>query len=76
MLSGLKTFWRRKISELLPNSRSAIYMMFIYNITELKICVSLRKHPDVTIAENDDAAYTPCLVTHKKLILTAIPLKC
>ena len=25
--------------------------MFIYNITEVNICVSLHKNPDVTIAE-------------------------
>ena len=47
-------------------------MMFIYKITEVKICVSLRKHHDVTLAENDLAAYAPCLGPHRKLILTAI----
>ena len=46
--------------------------MFIFNITEVQICVSLCKHPDVKIAENDAAAYTPCLGPHRKLIMTAI----
>ena len=35
-------------------------MMFIYDMTEVKICVLLREHPEVTIAENDAAAQTPC----------------
>ena len=50
-------------------------MMFIYNITEAKICVLLCEHPDVTFAENDIAAYTPCMGHHRKLILTAFSLK-
>ena len=29
----------------------------------------------VTLAANDDAAYTPCLRPHRKLILSAILLK-
>ena len=48
--------------------------MFIYKISEVKICVSLRKHHDVTFAENDPAAYTQCLGPHRKLIMTAILL--
>ena len=32
-------------------------MMFICKITEVKTCVSLREHHDVTFAENDVAAY-------------------
>ena len=49
--------------------------MFICKITEVKICVSLRENLDVTFAENDAAAYTSCLGSHKKLILTVILLK-
>ena len=49
--------------------------MFIYKITEVKNCVSLREHPDVTFAENGSATYMPCLGPHRKLILTAILLK-
>ena len=49
--------------------------MLIYNIIELKICVSLRKHPDVIIAENGAAACTPYLGPHRIFILTAILLK-
>ena len=50
-------------------------MIFINNIIEVKICVSVCKYPIVTIAENDAAAYTPGLGPHRKLILTAILLK-
>ena len=50
-------------------------MMFIYKIAEVKICVSLGEHHDVTFVENDAAAYTPCLRHHRKLIWTAILLK-
>ena len=67
MPSGLQSFWRPsktseqcKISELPPNSHCVIKMMFIYKITEVNICVPLREHHDVTFAENDAAAYTPC----------------
>ena len=49
--------------------------MFIYKIKEVEIYVSLREHADVTFAENDTAAYIPCLGLHKKLILTVILLK-
>ena len=41
--------------------------MFICKITEVKICLSCRKHYDVTFAENHAAAYTPCLGPHRKL---------
>ena len=37
--------------------------------------VSLREHHDVTFVEYDAAAYTACLGTHKRLILTAILIK-
>ena len=37
--------------------------------------MSVREHHDVTFAENDPAAYTPCLGPHRKLILTVILLK-
>ena len=50
-------------------------MMFIYKITEVKFCITLRKYHDVTITANDTAAYTQCLRHHKKLILTTILLK-
>ena len=63
-----------KISELPPNSHCVINMMFIYKITEVKICVLLLEHHDVTFAGNDAAAYPPCLGPHRKLILTAILL--
>ena len=33
-------------------------MMFIYKITEVKFYVSLREHHDITLTENDAAAYT------------------
>ena len=36
--------------------------------------MSLRKHHNVTFAENDPAAYTQCLGPHRKLIMTAIQL--
>ena len=49
--------------------------MFIYKITGVEFCVTLRKYQDVTIAANDAAVYTQCLRHHKKLILTAILLK-
>ena len=78
MLSGLQSFWWRaktseqcKISELPPNSQCAINILFIYKITEVKICMSLWEHHDVTFAENDTAAYMLYLGPHRKLILTA-----
>ena len=52
-----------------------LHMMFNYKIMEVTICVSFREHHAVIFAENDAAAYTPCLGTHRKLILTAILLK-
>ena len=51
------------------------YMMFVYKIAEVKICVSLREHHDITFAENGTAAYMPCLEFHRKLNLTSILLK-
>ena len=42
-------------------------MLFIYKITAVKLCMSLRKDHEVTLAANDAAAYTPCLQTHRKL---------
>ena len=52
-------------------------MIFIYKITEsdVNFLKSLRKCHDVTIAINDAAPYTLYLESHRKLILTAIPLK-
>ena len=50
-------------------------MMFIYELIEVKFCMSLRKYHDVTIAANDAAAYTQCFRPHRKLIFTAILLK-
>ena len=49
--------------------------MFIYKITEVRFCMSLRKYHDVSVAANDDTAYTQSLQPHRKLILTAILLK-
>ena len=46
--------------------------MFICKITEVKFCVSLHEHHNVTFAENDAAAYMPCLAPHRKLIVTVI----
>ena len=37
--------------------------------------MSLRKYHDITFAENDAVAYTPCLRLNRKLILTADLLK-
>ena len=50
-------------------------MMFIYKITEVRFFGTLREHHDVTFSENDAAAYTPCILPHRKLIVTAILLK-
>ena len=82
MLSGLQSLWwcakqsePCKISELPPDSHCAINMILIYKITEVKMFVSLREHHYVPFAENGAAAYTPCLLPHGKLILTAILLK-
>ena len=63
MLSGLQSFWRRaklsdqcKILELPPNSHCAIDMVLVYKMTEVKSCVSLREHHDLTFAAHDAAA--------------------
>ena len=63
MFSCLQRFWRNaktsepcKIPELPPDSHCAINMLLKYKITEVKICVSLCKHHDVTFAKNDAAA--------------------
>ena len=37
--------------------------------------MSLGKYHDVSVAANDDTAYTQSLQPHRKLILTAILLK-
>ena len=50
-------------------------MIFIYQITEVKYCTSLRKYRDVTLAANETSAYTQCSQPHRKLILTAMQLK-
>ena len=50
-------------------------MMFIYKITHVKVCISIRKYNNVTGCANDAAACTPCLQPHRKIILTAILLK-
>ena len=50
-------------------------MIFIYKITEVKFCISLRKYRDVTLAANEPSAYTQCSQAHRKLILTAMQLK-
>ena len=43
-------------------------MIFIYKITEVKFCISLRKYRDETLAANDVSAYTQCSQSHRKLI--------
>ena len=50
-------------------------MIFVYKITEVKFCISLRKYRDVTLAANESSAYTPCSRPHRKLILTVMLLK-
>ena len=50
-------------------------MIFIYKITEVKFCISLRKYRDVTLVGNEASAYTQCSQPHRKLILTAMQLK-
>ena len=49
--------------------------MFIHKITEVQLCMSLRKYHDVSVAANDDTAYTQSLRPHRKLTLTTILLK-
>ena len=49
--------------------------MFIYKITEVKFCMSLRKYHDVTLAANDTAAYTLCSRPYRKRILIAMLFK-
>ena len=50
-------------------------MIFIYKITEVKFCISLRKYNDVTLAAKEVSAYTQCSQPHRKLILRALLLK-
>ena len=50
-------------------------MKLIYKIKEVNISVSLREHHDAIFAEKEAAVYTPCLGSHRKLILTIILLK-
>ena len=50
-------------------------MIFIYKITEVKFCISLRKYRDVTIATNEASAFAVCSQPHRKLIVTAMRLK-
>ena len=50
-------------------------MIFIYKITEVKFCISLRQYHDVTLVANEASVYTPCSRPHRKLILTAMVLK-
>ena len=50
-------------------------MIFLYKITEVKFCISLRKYRHVTLAANQASAYTPCSQPHRKLILTTTLLK-
>ena len=33
-------------------------MIFIYKITEVKFCISVRKYSDLSLAVNDASAYT------------------
>ena len=50
-------------------------MVFIFKITKVKVCISLRKYRDVTLAANEASAYPLCSQPHRKLILTAMLLK-
>ena len=50
-------------------------MIFIYKITEVKFCISLRKYRNVTLVANEASAYTQCSQPHRKLKLTAMQLK-
>ena len=50
-------------------------MIFTYKIKEVKLCISLRKYRDMTLAANEASAYTQCSQPHRKLILTAMQLK-
>ena len=74
-LKACKTLEQCKISELPHSSGCVMNMMFICKITEIKFCVSLREHHDVTFTENDAAAYTACLGLHRQLIVTAFVIK-
>ena len=47
-------------------------MVFIFKI---KVCISLRKYRNVTLAANEASAYQLCSQPHRKLILTAMLLK-
>ena len=49
--------------------------MFIYKITEVNFCMSLRKYNDATLVANELSAYTPCLRPKRRLILTGFLLK-
>ena len=74
-LPACKRIGTVKSSKFTPNSHFAKQVMFIYKITEVKLCMSLRKYHDVTLAENDTTAYIQCLRPHRKVILTNILLK-
>ena len=51
-------------------------MIFIYKITDVKFCISLRKYRDVTLNATEASAYsTQCSQPHRKLKLTAMQLK-
>ena len=50
-------------------------MIFIYKITEVKFCISLRKYRDETLAANEASAYTQCSQPHRKFIVIAMLLK-
>ena len=71
---GVNASEQCKSSKLAPNSHTALHKMLIKKITAVKFCMSLHKHHDITLATNDAAAYTLCLRTHSKLILSAILL--
>ena len=70
------TACKHKISKLAPYLHCAIDIMFIIiqNSRSFTCCYVCKYHK-VTLAENDAAAYTPCVQPHRKLIVTAILLK-
>ena len=74
MLSDLQSFWwyaktseQSQISVLLQNSHCAINMMFIYKNNNKKFVCRYVNIMKSYFAENDAAAYTPCLGPHNSL---------
>ena len=65
---AVQKHWNSVIFRITTKQSLCDNMMFIYNVTEVKNCVSLRERLlDVTFAENDAAAYAieSLLVPHR-----------